>query len=50
MESCINYMGSLSEPIKVESRIRQGCLFSPLAFILGTDGTQNEIDPFHQWD
>ena len=32
-ESRINYMGWLSEPIKVESGIQQGCPFSPLAFI-----------------
>ena len=36
-------MGSLSEPIKVESRIRQGCLFSPLAFILGLELTAHKM-------
>ena len=35
--SCINYCGWLSEPIAVESGIRQGCPFSPLAFILSLE-------------
>ena len=36
-ESCINYMSWLSELISVESGIRQGCPFSPMAFILGLE-------------
>ena len=36
-ESSINYMGWLSEPISVESGIRQGCPFSPMTFILGLE-------------
>ena len=35
--SCINYMGWLSESIEVNSGIRQGCPFSPMAFILALE-------------
>ena len=33
-KSCVAYCGWLSEYFAVEAEIRQGCLFSPLAFIL----------------
>ncbi len=36
-ESCINYMGCLSQSIEVSSGIRQGCPFSPVAFILALE-------------
>ena len=36
-ESCINYMGWLSQSIEVSSGIRQGCPFSPVAFILALE-------------
>ena len=36
-ESCINYNGWLSEFFEVNSGIRQGCPFSPLAFILSVE-------------
>lgn len=35
--SCVNYGGWLSEYFAVESGIRQGCPFSPLAFVLGIE-------------
>eukprot|EP00916_Digyalum_oweni_P020965 GHVL01034894.1.p1 GENE.GHVL01034894.1~~GHVL01034894.1.p1 ORF type:complete len:377 (-),score=17.22 GHVL01034894.1:1234-2364(-) len=35
--SCIGYGGWLSEEIRVEGGIRQGCCFSPLTFILGIE-------------
>ena len=36
-ESCINYMGWLSQSFEVSSGIRQGCPFSPMAFILALE-------------
>ena len=36
-KSCINYMGWLSQSIEVSSGIRQGCPFSPMAFILALE-------------
>ena len=33
-KSCVSYCGSLSDLFAVESGIRQGCPFSPLAFVL----------------
>ena len=36
-ESCINYMGWLSQSTEVSSGIRQGCPFSPMAFILALE-------------
>ena len=36
-ESCIKYMGWLSQSIEVSSGIRQGCPFSPVAFILALE-------------
>mgnify|MGYP006382704335 FL=1 len=36
-ESCIQYCGWMSEFFKAESGIRQGCPFSPLAFILAVE-------------
>ena len=36
-ESCIYYMGWLSEPFSIESGIRQDCPFSLIAFILGLE-------------
>ena len=36
-ESCINYMAWLSQSIEVSSGIRQGCPFSPMAFILALE-------------
>jgi len=36
-ESCIHYMGWLSEPIEINSGIRQGCSFSPMAFVLALE-------------
>jgi len=36
-ESCINYLGWLSESFPVDSGIRQGCPFSPLAFIVALE-------------
>jgi hypothetical protein len=35
--SCVNYCGWLSEPFAMESGIRQGCPFSPLAFVLALE-------------
>ena len=35
--SCINYGGWLSESFNVNSGIRQGCPFSPLAFVLSVE-------------
>ena len=37
VESSINYQGWLSEGFKEETGVRQGCPFSPLAFILGLE-------------
>ena len=42
-ESCINYFGWLSEFFPVECGIRQGCPFSPLAFILGVELLAHKI-------
>ena len=36
-ESCINYIAWLSQSIEVSSGIRQGCPFSPMAFILALE-------------
>ena len=36
-ESSINYLGWISESFKVECGVRQGCPFSPLAFIIGLE-------------
>lgn len=36
-ESSINYLGWISEPFPIETGIRQGCPFSPMAFILGLE-------------
>lgn len=36
-ESCISYMGWLTESFSVKSGIRQGCPFSPMAFILALE-------------
>ena len=36
-ESCINYMGWLSQSIEVSLGIRQGCPYSPMAFILALE-------------
>ena len=37
IESSINYQGWISESFRVDSGVRQGCPFSPLAFILGLE-------------
>ena len=46
-EICINYMGWLSQSIEVSSCIRQGCPFSPVAFILALEllATKIRADP-----
>lgn len=36
-ESCINYCGWISEEFPVDSGIRQGCPFSPMAFVLALE-------------
>ena len=36
-ESSINYLGWISESFSVESGVRQGCPFSPMAFIIGLE-------------
>ena len=36
-ESCINYIAWISQSIEVSSGIRQGCPFSPMAFILALE-------------
>ena len=36
-ESCINYLGWISERFSVDSGIKQGCPFSPMAFIIGLE-------------
>lgn len=35
--SCINYVGRISEEFDVLTGIRQGCNFSPMAFVLGLE-------------
>ena len=47
-ESCINYMGWLSQSIEESSGIRQGCPFSPVAVILALELLAIKIraDPF----
>ena len=42
-ESCINYCGWLSQFFPVETGIRQGCPFSPLAFVLATELLAHKI-------
>jgi exodeoxyribonuclease III len=36
-ESCINYNGWISETFAIETGIRQGCPFSPMAFVLALE-------------
>ena len=35
--SCVHYMGWLSETIEIQAGIRQGCPFSPMAFVLALE-------------
>ena len=44
-ESCIGYCGWLSAFFPVNSEIRQGCPFSPLAFVLAVDLLAHKIRP-----
>ena len=44
-ESYTNYIGWLSQSIEVSSGIRQGCPFSPMAFILALLATKIRADP-----
>ena len=46
-ETCINYMGWISQSIEVNSGIRQGCPFSPMAFFLALEllATKIRADP-----
>ena len=45
-KSCVSYCGWLSDSFIVDSGIRQGCPFSPLAFVLAVEMLTTKIRDF----